>query len=143
MAMEAVFFQVSFCCWIFECSLTFNTSAQIPSARNHARNFIAPFVDSLTSMLVTHFLMGIAAQPSARARARAARTLARARDSGGLSPAGSASLMFQNGGATLVNEHAITDSNDTEADVDRDDHGPGWFDFWTEDGPRRTRTWGV
>ncbi|CAK5267138.1 unnamed protein product [Mycena citricolor] len=38
MAMEATFFQ-------------------IPSARNHARNFIAPYVDALTPLLATRFIL--------------------------------------------------------------------------------------
>ncbi|KAJ7894247.1 hypothetical protein B0H14DRAFT_3125652, partial [Mycena olivaceomarginata] len=38
MAMEAVFFQ-------------------IPSARNHARNYIAPFVDSITAILAVKFIL--------------------------------------------------------------------------------------
>ncbi|KAJ7622130.1 hypothetical protein FB45DRAFT_927063 [Roridomyces roridus] len=41
MAMEAVF-------------------AQIPSARTHGRNFIVPFVDSLTAILTTRFMLELA-----------------------------------------------------------------------------------
>ncbi|KAF7378280.1 hypothetical protein MSAN_00253400 [Mycena sanguinolenta] len=32
---------------------------QMPSVRTHARNYIAPFVDSLTALLATRFIMGI------------------------------------------------------------------------------------
>ncbi|KAJ7717341.1 hypothetical protein B0H16DRAFT_1611492 [Mycena metata] len=49
MAMEAVF-------------------VQMPSVRAHARNYIAPFVDSLTALLATRFTMGAVAR---RARADA------------------------------------------------------------------------
>ncbi|KAJ7845422.1 hypothetical protein B0H14DRAFT_976360 [Mycena olivaceomarginata] len=33
---------------------------QMPSVRTHARNYISPFVDSLTALLATRFIMGLA-----------------------------------------------------------------------------------
>ncbi|KAJ7051721.1 hypothetical protein C8F01DRAFT_1236954 [Mycena amicta] len=142
MAMEAVFFQVSFCCYIPQCLLTSTTFAQIPSARNHARNFIAPFVDSLTSMLMTRFLMGLASSW------RSAKD-----DLKQLSVTRSIPMSFHSEDdreATLVDQDAVTEaiSQDTASSdfwfsrdfqiehiAEVDDYAIAWLNFWmAEDG---------
>ncbi|KAJ7192199.1 hypothetical protein GGX14DRAFT_701437, partial [Mycena pura] len=59
MAMEAVF-------------------AQIPSARTHARNFIVPFVDSITPILATRFMLELAERTARAEQSQHTSTRARA-----------------------------------------------------------------